>query len=213
MLALEARLRLKLDLKLPVVRWLIRHAAFIITRYQVGHDGHTAWRRLTGKAWNGTVVVFGEQVFGNLSLKRPATERKVTRGKRKVFERSVQRTWLGIHARTGEHVIALPSGEAIRVRTIHRLSGDARWSPKAVLAVCALPRRPVRSVTTQTPSPGRPGKNTELRVANRPTLVDLGWIDRRWQSVRKCPANFESTADFWRSSAIQTTVLVAFSAT
>ena len=29
-LALEARLRLKLDLTLPVVRWVIRHAAFII---------------------------------------------------------------------------------------------------------------------------------------------------------------------------------------
>ena len=78
-LALEARLRLKLDLTLPVVRWLIRHAAFIITRYQVGHDGHTAWRRLTGKAWNGTVAEFGEQVFGKLALKRPATERKVKR--------------------------------------------------------------------------------------------------------------------------------------
>ena len=47
-LALEARLRLKLDLTLPILRWLISHAAFIIIRYQVGHDGHTAWRRFTG---------------------------------------------------------------------------------------------------------------------------------------------------------------------
>ena len=39
-LALEARIRVKLNLKLPIVRWLIRHAAFVITRYQVGHDGH-----------------------------------------------------------------------------------------------------------------------------------------------------------------------------
>ena len=78
-LALEARLRLKLDLKLPVVRQLIKHSAFIITRYQVGHDSHTAWRRLTGKAWSGTVAEFGEQVFGKLALKKPSTKRKVKR--------------------------------------------------------------------------------------------------------------------------------------
>ena len=79
------------------MRWLIRHAAFIITRYQVGHDGHTAWRRLTGKAWNGTVAEFGKQVFGKLALKQPSTERKVKRGKRKLSERSVQGRWIGIH--------------------------------------------------------------------------------------------------------------------
>ena len=84
MLALEARLRLKLDLTPPVVRWLIRHAAFIITRYQVGHDGRTAWRRLTGKVWNGTVAEFGEQVFGKLAPKKPGTDRKVKRSKRKL---------------------------------------------------------------------------------------------------------------------------------
>ena len=75
-LALEARLRLILDLKLPVVRWLIKHAAFIITRYKVGHDGHTAWRRLTGKAWSGTVAEFGEQVFGKLALKKVVGEER-----------------------------------------------------------------------------------------------------------------------------------------
>ena len=32
-MALEARLRQKLDLRLPIVRWLVRHAAFVLTRY------------------------------------------------------------------------------------------------------------------------------------------------------------------------------------
>ena len=73
-LALEARIRAKLKLTLPIIRWLIRHAAFVITRYQVGHDGHTAWRRLTGKPWTGVVAEFGEQVFGKLALKKPSTD-------------------------------------------------------------------------------------------------------------------------------------------
>ena len=108
---------------------------------------------------------FGEQVFGKLALKRPATERKVKRGKKKLFEKIVQSTWLGIHARTGEHVIALPSGEAIRVRTIHRLSGDARWSPEAVPAIRALPRRPV---------PQRDDADPESRAAGQECRAESG---------------------------------------
>ena len=75
-LALEARLRQKLSLQLPIVRWLVRHAAFVVTRYQVGHDGLTPWRRLTGKSWTGIVAELGEQVLGKLALKKPSTDRK-----------------------------------------------------------------------------------------------------------------------------------------
>ena len=82
-LALGAGLRQKLDLRLPIVRWLVRHAAFVETSYQVGHDGFTPWRRLTGKNWNGTVAELGEQVLGKLAFKRPSTYRKVKKGKRK----------------------------------------------------------------------------------------------------------------------------------
>ena len=56
LLGLEARLRAKVDVRLPIVKWLIRHAGFVKTRYQVGHDGVTAWRRLTGRTWNGIVM-------------------------------------------------------------------------------------------------------------------------------------------------------------
>ena len=52
LLGLELKVRSRLDLTLPVAKWLVRHAAFVLTRYQVGHDGLTPWRRLTGRAWN-----------------------------------------------------------------------------------------------------------------------------------------------------------------
>ena len=76
LLGLEARLRGKVDLKLPIVKWLIRHAAFVKTRYQVGHDGFTALKRLTGRTWDGIVMEFGEQVRGKLAMKKPSTEKK-----------------------------------------------------------------------------------------------------------------------------------------
>ena len=65
---------------MPIARWLVRHAAFIVTRYQVGHDGLTPWRRLTGKSWTGTVAELGEQVLGKLALKKPSTDRKIKKG-------------------------------------------------------------------------------------------------------------------------------------
>ena len=89
-LALEARLRQKLNLAVPIVKLLIRHAAFMFTRYQIGHDGHTAWRRLIGRNWSGVVAELGEHVLGKLALKRPSTDRKVKKGKRKLAQRSIQ---------------------------------------------------------------------------------------------------------------------------
>ena len=83
--------------------------------------------------------------MGKLALKKPSTDRKVKRGKKKLAERCVKGTWIGIFPRTGEHVIALPSGEAIRVRTIHRLPAENRWDFVAIEAVKALPRKPIPS--------------------------------------------------------------------
>ena len=76
LIGFAARLRTKINLKLPIVTWIIRHAAFILTRYRIGKDGHTAWRRLTGRDWNGNVAEFGEQVLGKLALKKPWTGSK-----------------------------------------------------------------------------------------------------------------------------------------
>ena len=53
LLGLEAKLKRKVDVGLQIIKWLVRHAAFVLTRYQVGHDGLTPWRRLTGKSWIG----------------------------------------------------------------------------------------------------------------------------------------------------------------
>ena len=55
-LALAANLKSDLDLGLPIVKWLVRHAAFLLTRFATGHDGLTPWRRLTGKNFSGEVV-------------------------------------------------------------------------------------------------------------------------------------------------------------
>ena len=91
-LALEARLHQRISAKLPVMAWLVRHAAFVFTHFQVGHDGLTPWRRMTGKHWNGTVAEFGEQVMGKLAKKQPGSTKKVKRGKTKLEAQSIRGT-------------------------------------------------------------------------------------------------------------------------
>ena len=57
-LALEARLQQRISARLQVMTWLVRCAVWVLTHYQVGHDGFTAWRRLSGRPWNGKVAEF-----------------------------------------------------------------------------------------------------------------------------------------------------------
>ena len=114
-LALEARLHQRVSAKLPVMAWLVRHAAFVLTHFQVGHDGLIPWRRMTGKHWNGPIAEFGEQVMGKLAKKQPGSTKKVKRGKTKLEPQSIRGTWLGIWPRTGEHLLAVHNGEVIRV--------------------------------------------------------------------------------------------------
>ena len=89
----------------------------------MGHDGQTPWSRLTGKDWSGYVFNFGEKVMGRLAfLKKPSTDRKASRGKKKLAVRSLPGVWLGVYLRIGEHIIALETVEAISVRAVHRLA-------------------------------------------------------------------------------------------
>ena len=181
-LGLEAKLKCRVDVSLPIVKWIVRHAAFVLTRFQVGHDGLTPWRRLTGKSWNGQMFHFGESVMGRLSFKKPGNKKKASRGKKKLAARSLPGIWLGVYPRTGEHIVALESGEAIRVRTVHRLSAEDQWNADAVLAVRALPRKPSPNDTAGEP---RPRRNTEADdgAGDRVDGANLGETDHDDQAA------------------------------
>ena len=69
-----------------------------------------------------------------LALKTPSSVRKASRGK-KLAVRSLPGVWLGIYPRTGKHIIALETCEAIRVRAVHRLPEPDLWNVEALAAV------------------------------------------------------------------------------
>ena len=62
-LSLEDLLRENLTSDSTLVAWLIRDAAWSLTRYQVKNEGRTAFVRVLGPVYTGQVLLFGERVL------------------------------------------------------------------------------------------------------------------------------------------------------
>ena len=69
-LALETRLGLKIEEDHPVLDWIIPHAAYIVSKFAVGHDGMTPHERLTGRKWTRPMIELGEVVLAKLALRK-----------------------------------------------------------------------------------------------------------------------------------------------
>ena len=58
--ALQTHLRLGMPASHPLLAWLVQHSAYVLNKYQVGKDGHTAFGRLHGKETRERLAEFGE---------------------------------------------------------------------------------------------------------------------------------------------------------
>ena len=68
LLALESRLHARLPGDHSVLHWLTPHAAWLISRFELGKHGRTPYQRLKGKPCRGHVFEFGEQVMAKHPL-------------------------------------------------------------------------------------------------------------------------------------------------
>ena len=134
-IALERRVKAKLDPKLPLLHWMVVHSVETINRFLVGADGRTPYYRLYNKHFTGKLLEFGEMVWAKPMRKSPR--------KRSLKPRVVPGIWLGIHPKTGEHRVALlEGGPVIRVRTVLRRPDSEKWNLKELHGIIATPRRP-----------------------------------------------------------------------
>jgi hypothetical protein len=132
--ALEERLAVPVKLDSPVVPWLIRHAAVLITRCRVRPSGRTSFELMKGRRSNGRLAEFGEIMH----FKIPHT--KLNPGK---FEDAwADGVWLGVDLRSGENFIGTNVG-VFRVATVRRKPEDQRWSVARIAAITGCPRQPV----------------------------------------------------------------------
>ena len=102
--------------------WLVRHAGWLVTHYQVKVDGKTPYERLRRRPYNGEVVEFGEVVHYKPS---------VPGGPAKLDDRWFIGVWLGKSLASDEHLVGTASG-VHRCRSIWRRPGRNRWVKKVL---------------------------------------------------------------------------------
>ncbi len=144
-IGLEYRMKVKVHDNAPIMQWALEHAVFTLNKLNVHKgDGMTSHERLTGRKWRRQLVEIGEVVLAKLALRR-REKGKAKKQKRKLAHRCVQAIWVGQVARTGEHIVVLDNGDAMRCRTIKRVPFENRWDPERALLIRATPRCPAPS--------------------------------------------------------------------
>ena len=131
---LEDKLNKKIKLDDPIVPWMVRHAAYIITRCRVGPDGKTAMQKLKGRRVVTQMVPFGEAVLFKLP--------KVPNMPGDFQDRFETGIWLGLLVRSGEHLVGTERG-VYTVSSVMRCSEDRKWSTELVDNIKGTPREPV----------------------------------------------------------------------
>ena len=108
-LALETRIGCRLEVSQSIFSWLVEHAADILNKFVVGADGRTAFQRLKGRKYTGTVLEFCSPVMFRVSG-------KVQGGL--MTERWYEGLWLGKRFDTEEHLVMKDDGFVVRCRAV-----------------------------------------------------------------------------------------------
>ena len=150
--------------------WLIRHCAWLITRYLVKLDGRTPYERLRGREYRGEIA----EGFETVHYKVASTQ------KGKLDPQSAIGVWLGKSLMSDEHLIGTDQGIR-RCRSIWRRPEKKRWEKKTFEGFRGLPWQPrgeltVVPGTTSLPAPGTPGGG------RRGVYITLGMQEKHGQT-------------------------------
>ena len=117
----------KLPAELPIFPWIVRHAAWTLTRYALKADGQTSLFKLMSKDYHGEVTKFSELVWFRIAAKQP-----------KLVEQRRKAQWVGKSERFDEHLLAI-RGSIYSARAIRRKPRDEPWNLESVKAVLVSP--------------------------------------------------------------------------
>ena len=145
--AVESRWGVKLETKHPAIPWMVEHSAALLNRFEVSHDGKTAYERRKQRRCRLEVVHFGERAWYK--------QIRDGKGRKDKFE-SEERTciWLG-HARTSNEVLIGTADGVVRAYSVSRRPVELRWSADDFNNISGSP---------QQPNPNKPGGIIPVRV-------------------------------------------------
>ena len=132
-----------LDIKGDAMRWLVRWASMILTRYHKGKYNKTPWERMHGgEACSLEVVPWGERVWYK-KLKDGGKDNKMD-------SRWEEGIWLGHMGRSAEVVIGTAEG-CVRGWSIRRRPEGERWDIDAINGIKGTPEEPIPGQGTKKP--------------------------------------------------------------
>ena len=116
----------------PVMAWMTEAAGQLITRYQVGHDGKTAYERSHGRRAGRPMAEFGEKVWYKVARDKAAA---------KLAPRWNQGIFFLRRERSDEAVIGTRDG-VLKTRSIKRMIAQERWDADMIKTLRGYPWRP-----------------------------------------------------------------------
>lgn len=119
----------KLSVSHKLLAWAIRHAGWILNRFQVHADGMTSYRRLKGVNYRGEVVEFAECVWARIPG-RTRTD--------KLEPRWTAGVWVGKVESSDEHLVGTSTG-IVRARSIMRRPEPERWDQEIYRSMVGRP--------------------------------------------------------------------------
>ena len=137
----------------PIMAWLVRWSAELLSKYSSGDDGKSPYERIRGQQCRTPLVPFGELILF-LPMK--------TIHRNKGDPAKLLGIWLGINERTEEVLVGTMEG-VIKCRTNSRMSADKCWDPKLVKGMRGVPWEAV---------PGKPGVPIPVEIKNNGAVVD-----------------------------------------
>ena len=143
---LETKLKIEVGVDHPILAWIARHAAFLMTRFRIGEDGKSAYERTLGRPWRRPTIVFGEQVMFKpvgLKHKRGSLDARVCMGR-----------YVGTASRNADLLIMTSEGIS-RGHSLHRRPEDEKWPVEGFEVLRGLPWR--MSGPQERASPNRVG--------------------------------------------------------
>ena len=120
-LDLEKMTKMSLDVRAAAWPWLVRRAAWILTRFVVRCNGKTAWETMHDRSYRGELARFGEIVWA----RRPYA----TVADKKLEGRWLSGVWLGKTEMSDEHLIA-DEKRTWRARAVRRKPEEDKFDDK-----------------------------------------------------------------------------------
>ena len=129
---IEGRWGVKIDATHSIWPWIAEHAGFLLTRFEVGRDGKTAYERLKGKSAKVQGMAFAEGILWKRK-RAGGPLGKLTC----MWEDGI---YLGVKATTAEVIVGNRNGVWL-TRTVRRKPAKERWDRSNLEMVVAVPWR------------------------------------------------------------------------